>query len=263
MLQRRYFYCISSVIHVYLPVCSTIYVNYEQISGRLGYSIRGTLQSQAKAFVETQHESRVSISTRRVLFNYFCSGFLDILFLLQMTKMRAILEQENWTEIDVPDEYQAIVTSLFSLESSTNGPKNESACDMATSNSDASLVEEAKQSTLVQHTVQTEIGASGEVVGQVNPSRSRGETINNNAEVEASVTQNNDSNVKDKERGRSSIRTLSYGGVGYHMVNWSVLMLTNLYFINPFTSWLVSMFPYWSCIQTGQLRSLNDSPKPL
>lgn len=170
-----------------------------------------------------------------------------ILFLLQMTKMRAILEQENWTEIDVPDEYQAIVTSLFSLESSTNGPKNESACDMATSNSDASHVEEAKQSTLVQHTVQTEIGTSGEVAGQVNPSRSRGETINNNAEVEASVTQNNDSNVKDKERGRSSLRTLSYGGVGYHMVNWSVLMLTNLYFINPFTSWLVSMFSTLEC----------------
>ncbi|KAI3824861.1 hypothetical protein L1987_06333 [Smallanthus sonchifolius] len=31
----------------------------EKIGGRLGYSIRGTLQSQAKAFVDFQHESRV------------------------------------------------------------------------------------------------------------------------------------------------------------------------------------------------------------
>lgn len=164
----------------------------EKISGRLGYSIRGTLQSQAKAFVETQHESR-------------------------MTKLRAILEQENWTEIDVPDEYQAIVTSLFSLESSINEPKNES-----TSNSDTSLTEEAK------HTVRSDIGTSGEVVGQVNPSRLRGETDNSNADVEASVTQNNDSNVKDKDRGRSSLRTLSYRGVGYHMVNCGLLLLKML-----------------------------------
>nr|GMD99638.1 vacuolar protein sorting-associated protein 54, chloroplastic [Ipomoea batatas] len=62
-----------------------------QIGGRLGYSIRGTLQSQAKGFLEFQHESR-------------------------MTKMRAILDQENWAEIDVPDEFQAIVTSFFCSE---------------------------------------------------------------------------------------------------------------------------------------------------
>jgi vacuolar protein sorting-associated protein 54 len=33
----------------------------EKIGGRLGSSIRGTLQSQAKAFVDSQHESRVSL----------------------------------------------------------------------------------------------------------------------------------------------------------------------------------------------------------
>uniref|UniRef100_A0A803PTV8 Vacuolar protein sorting-associated protein 54 C-terminal domain-containing protein n=1 Tax=Cannabis sativa TaxID=3483 RepID=A0A803PTV8_CANSA len=59
----------------------------EKIGGRLGYSIRGTLQSQAKAFVDFQHESR-------------------------MTKIKAVLDQETWVEVDVPDEFQAIVTSL-------------------------------------------------------------------------------------------------------------------------------------------------------
>lgn len=64
----------------------------EKIGGRLGYSIRGTLQSQAKAFVDFQHESR-------------------------MTKLKAVLDQETWVEVDVPNEFQAIVDSLFSLES--------------------------------------------------------------------------------------------------------------------------------------------------
>ncbi|KAI3495669.1 hypothetical protein L1887_38015 [Cichorium endivia] len=64
----------------------------EKIGGRLGYSIRGTLQSQAKAFVDFQHESR-------------------------MTKMRAVLDQETWVEVDVPTEFQGIVDSLFGLES--------------------------------------------------------------------------------------------------------------------------------------------------
>ncbi|KAJ0693224.1 putative vacuolar protein sorting-associated protein [Helianthus annuus] len=64
----------------------------EKIGGRLGYSIRGTLQSQAKAFVDFQHESR-------------------------MTKLKALLDQETWVEVDVPNEFQAIVDSLFRLES--------------------------------------------------------------------------------------------------------------------------------------------------
>ncbi|XP_022035623.1 vacuolar protein sorting-associated protein 54, chloroplastic isoform X2 [Helianthus annuus] len=63
----------------------------EKIGGRLGYSIRGTLQSQTKAFVDFQHESR-------------------------MTKLKAVLDQETWVEVDVPVEFQAIVDSLFSLE---------------------------------------------------------------------------------------------------------------------------------------------------
>ncbi|PON76597.1 Vps54-likeVacuolar protein sorting-associated protein 54, C-terminal [Parasponia andersonii] len=63
----------------------------EKIGGRLGYSIRGTLQSQAKAFVDFQHESR-------------------------MTKIKAVLDQETWVEVDVPDEFQAILSSLFFSE---------------------------------------------------------------------------------------------------------------------------------------------------
>ena len=33
-----------------------------------------------------------------------------------MTKIRAVLDQETWVEVDVPDEFQAIVSSLFFSE---------------------------------------------------------------------------------------------------------------------------------------------------
>nr|KAJ0219440.1 hypothetical protein LSAT_V11C300122020 [Lactuca sativa] len=34
-----------------------------------------------------------------------------------MTKLKAVLDQETWVEVDVPNEFQGIVDSLFSLES--------------------------------------------------------------------------------------------------------------------------------------------------
>lgn len=37
-------------------------------------------------------------------------------WLLQMTKIKAVLDQETWVEVDVPDEFQAIVNSLFMSE---------------------------------------------------------------------------------------------------------------------------------------------------
>ncbi|GFS38256.1 similar to VPS54 [Actinidia rufa] len=70
------------------------------IGGRLGYSIRGTLQSQAKTFVDFQHESHLA-------------------------KIKAVLDQETWVEVDVPDVYQAILTSLFCSEPLTTGNVND------------------------------------------------------------------------------------------------------------------------------------------
>ncbi|KAK8950783.1 hypothetical protein KSP39_PZI004842 [Platanthera zijinensis] len=65
----------------------------EKIGGRLGYSIRGTLQSQSKSFVDFQHDSR-------------------------MTKIKAVLDQETWVVVDVPEEFQALVSSLCFHEKS-------------------------------------------------------------------------------------------------------------------------------------------------
>jgi len=62
----------------------------EKIGGRLGYSIRGTLQSQSKSFVDFQHDFGI-------------------------TKIKAILDQETWVLVDVPKEFQNIIDSLSSL----------------------------------------------------------------------------------------------------------------------------------------------------
>ncbi|XP_028098767.1 vacuolar protein sorting-associated protein 54, chloroplastic-like [Camellia sinensis] len=82
----------------------------EKIGGRLGYSIRGMLQSQAKAFVDFQHESK-------------------------MAKIKAVLDQETWVEVDVPDEFQAIVTSLFCSEPLTAEHTDDGQDNTARSNS--------------------------------------------------------------------------------------------------------------------------------
>ncbi|KAL2623879.1 hypothetical protein R1flu_008124 [Riccia fluitans] len=68
----------------------------EKVGGRLGYSIRGILQSQSKSFVDYQHSTR-------------------------MAKIMAVLEQETWVAIDAPDEFQAIVDSLTAAEPVSNG----------------------------------------------------------------------------------------------------------------------------------------------
>ncbi|XP_078166620.1 VPS54 isoform X2 [Carex rostrata] len=67
----------------------------EKIGGRLGYSIRGVMQSQSKSFVDVQHESK-------------------------MTKIKVVLDQETWVAVDVPEEFQAIINSLSSTSSVEN-----------------------------------------------------------------------------------------------------------------------------------------------
>ncbi|TMX05767.1 hypothetical protein EJD97_001802 [Solanum chilense] len=156
----------------------------EKIGGRLGYSIRGTLQSQAKAFIDFQHESR-------------------------MAKMRAILDQENWAEIDVPDEFQTIVTSLFCSESETRELADEVSADIAPSSpkmvlgSDGSPTAEVRLQKISQNAEHTDSTPRSESTAQSNETNSR-------------------------ERGKSSARLLFFRGVGYHMVNCGLILVKML-----------------------------------
>ncbi|XP_060191814.1 vacuolar protein sorting-associated protein 54, chloroplastic-like [Lycium barbarum] len=157
----------------------------EKIGGRLGYSIRGTLQSQAKAFIDFQHESR-------------------------MAKMRAILDQENWAEIDVPDEFQTIVTSLFSSESETCELADEVSADIAPSSPKMALSSDGSAKT-----------------------EARLQKISQNAEHTDSAPLLSDSTTQSKEtnsreRGRSSPKLLFFRGVGYHMVNCGLILVKML-----------------------------------
>lgn len=176
----------------------------EKIGGRLGYSIRGTLQSQAKSFIEFQHESR-------------------------MSKMRALLDQENWAEIDVPDEFQSIVNSLCSSESGISGESGGASDDTAlTSNevvsiSDGPSVADAGPSNSSQHIEQPD--TNGTYVDN-NPnndsSRSSVPTENSNSDVSTSSHGNN---ASTKERGKSTLRMLYFRGVAYHMVNCGLYLV--------------------------------------
>lgn len=65
-----------------------------------------------------------------------------------MAKLKAILDQENWAEIDVPDEFQTIVTSLFCPKFGTTGHGDDdsavtgtSQTEVVQSSSDPSMVD--------------------------------------------------------------------------------------------------------------------------
>jgi vacuolar protein sorting-associated protein 54 len=156
----------------------------EKIGGRLGYSIRGTLQSQAKAFVDFQHESR-------------------------MAKIKAVLDQETWVEVDVPDEFQAIVTSLFSLEPLNTADSDEV---QTTENSEAGLASGGAPPV-------------AETVVSGAPKRIE-RTESTDSVPEVTTTQSNNTNAK--ERGKSAGQTLFFRGVGYHMVNCGLILVKML-----------------------------------
>ncbi|XP_060216973.1 vacuolar protein sorting-associated protein 54, chloroplastic-like isoform X5 [Lycium barbarum] len=157
----------------------------EKIGGRLGYSIRGTIQSQAKAFVDFQHESR-------------------------MVKLKAILDQENWAEIDVPNEFQTIVTSLFSSKSENTGHADDDSADTATSKTE--VIRSSSDPSMVD-------------AGLPNISHNTEQTDSTSTHPD-NTAQSND--TKSRERGRSSPRMLSLGGVPYHMVNCGLILVKML-----------------------------------
>ncbi|XP_021298419.1 vacuolar protein sorting-associated protein 54, chloroplastic isoform X1 [Herrania umbratica] len=174
----------------------------EKIGGRLGYSIRGTLQSQAKSFVDFQHESR-------------------------MTKIKAVLDQETWVEVDVPDEFQAIVSSLFHSEAIISGNKDNaesnmtSYSDMVASNEGLQVADTGLQGALEQNEQTDSSGTTA-----LNAAQGKAEAIEKKKSDAVTSSQNNSSNMK--ERGKPTTQMLEYGGVGYHMVNCGLILLKML-----------------------------------
>ncbi|KAL1218844.1 Vacuolar protein sorting-associated protein 54 [Cardamine amara subsp. amara] len=169
----------------------------EKIGGRLGSSIRGTLQSQAKAFVDSQHEAR-------------------------MTKLKAVLDQETWDEIDVPEEFQSIISYLFASQELISGK-----VDDATYHSNSLPINGSLTSgTGNQHSeLQNEKSESskGPAVSDAQGKSTVSPESLERSKAGVSSVPNNQSN--QKAHGKSN---LFYQGVGYHMVNCGLILLKML-----------------------------------
>ncbi|KAL5827777.1 hypothetical protein ACOSQ4_019574 [Xanthoceras sorbifolium] len=118
-----------------------------------------------------------------------------------MKKIKAVLDQETWVQVDVPDEFQAIVMSLFSSEALVSGSTDDiqgnmtAYSEVVTSNDSTIIAPSGPQNS--HH--QIERTDSSEVISS-NPAQCR----------------------------KSTSQTLSYGGVGYHMVNCGLILLKML-----------------------------------
>lgn len=152
----------------------------EKIGGRLGYNIRGILQQQSKQFVDYQHNVR-------------------------MTKIKAVLDQETWVAVDVPEEFQAIVLSLSSTYSSVNG------LEMPSTDDNSKFSDHRPTSQELTYSAENNAD-NGKV------------TSTGESKVEStSQTENNVAgNLK------STLQTIVHGGVGYHMVNCGLILLKML-----------------------------------
>ncbi|EOA15956.1 hypothetical protein CARUB_v10004052mg [Capsella rubella] len=172
----------------------------EKIGGRLGSSIRGTLQSQAKAFVDFQHETR-------------------------MTKLRAVLDQETWDEIDVPEEFQSIISSLFASQELISGKVDNADLNTYHNNPlplNGSLTSgNGNQNSELRNdkSESSEVPAVSDVQmkSPVSP-----ESLESSKAGVSSVP-NNQSNHKTHRKSN-----LFYQGVDYHMVNCGLIVLKML-----------------------------------
>ncbi|KAJ4974524.1 hypothetical protein NE237_007698 [Protea cynaroides] len=180
----------------------------EKIGGRLGYSIRGTLQSQSKAFVDFQHDSR-------------------------MAKIKAVLDQETWVAVDVPDEFQAIVDSLICSESLINRSQVDAPGNMAASyieqisDSGGPLLVDGGGSYTQRHiglpeSVKTSVDNNSQIKSTSLAAGHQGR----GTDVSALSIRSEDGNTK--EHGKSATQTLIYKGLGYHMVNCGLILLKML-----------------------------------
>lgn len=142
-----------------------------------------------------------------------------------MAKIKAVLDQETWSEVDVPDEFQAIVTSLCFVEPVGTGDFDDASSSIATDNSESvsrnagSPKADSQVSSSLQPIDRTNsTGASPDSTTQANVSPFSGPADNNRADVLTSSAPSNNGNKKD--------RTLSFRGVAYHMANWLVFLIT-------------------------------------
>ena len=137
-----------------------------------------------------------------------------------MSKIKAVLDQETWVEIDVPDEFQSIINMLFPLDALSSGDLNgveednsNSYHDLATNN-DAQPMADTGQSNAEQNVEQTDSKDESK-----KPNRGHSKSV--------------ESISTEKDQKKSASQALFYKGVGYHMVNWLVIWTELFFFLPP------------------------------
>eukprot|EP00250_Pteridium_aquilinum_P007466 c17176_g1_i1 orf=398-3802(+) len=203
----------------------------EKIGGRYASSIRGTLHSQSKAFVDVQHSSK-------------------------MSKINAVLEQETWVSMDAPDEFQAILdtfthSELVHMESL---PPEEAADTDSSSNAgvvgDETISAESKEQPFeAKNLILREGSLNSEMLGNLGgsqrtlsgdvttfqPSHQEVDGVANGVESKVPKARSNaqaedgagtDASIKGKKgRDKPIARTLQIRGVKFHMVNSGLILV--------------------------------------
>lgn len=139
-----------------------------------------------------------------------------------MTKLKAVLDQETWDEMDVPEEFQAIISSLFAsheLISGKGGDANIKTYHRNPLPLNGSLTSgNGDQNTELRN--EKSESSEGPAVSDAQVKSTVSPESLERSKAGVSSVPNNQSN--QKERGKSN---LFYQGVGYHMVNWLVFLL--------------------------------------
>lgn len=151
-----------------------------------------------------------------------------------MTKIKAVLDQETWVEVDVPDEFQAIVASFFSYEALISGDIDDAQGIMTkrygevVTNNDGSILADTEAQNAPHPLMRMDSGEiSLQSTTQVKYAPVAEATESNRADVTSAQSNNNNA----KERGKGASQTLVCGGVGYHMVNWLVIFV-DIFFLD-------------------------------
>lgn len=152
-----------------------------------------------------------------------------------MAKIKAVLDQETWVEVDVPDEFQAIVASFFGSEELVSENPHHAENNVETSsseviiNNDGSLITDTGPLKSQQKIDQTKIsGISIENLEEMKSIPLAQGIEKNKADTTTYSAHNNNSKM---EHGKSTSHTLMYKGVGYHMVNWLVFLFLFLFYL--------------------------------
>jgi len=142
------------------------------------------------------------------------------MLLRQVAKIKAVLDQETWSEVDVPDEFQAIVASMISSDPFITGNSEVARGDGSMSSNGETTVADAKEAGVEHPLAEND---SNDVSSSISQEKTQNSGEANDSSKTGATATSTHSRNSTKDRGRTTSQTLMYRGVRYHMVNWLVI----------------------------------------